>query len=99
MCIRDRWGAGTLSPTRWSMGVAAVGDQVIFAGGKLLSLNDISSAAVDLYDSRTDTWSTASLSEPREKTGIAVIGTTTIIAGSGIRDRPNRDAEVEDVYD
>src|SRR5678815_803965 len=99
MCIRDRWAAGTLSPTRWSMGVAAVGDQVIFAGGKLSSPNDISSAAVDLYDSRTGTWSTASLSEPREEPGVAVVGTTAIIAGGVVRGRPNRDSEVVDVYD
>lgn len=67
-----------LSRARAGMAVASAGNYAIFAGGSG-RLGD--SAAVDLYNGKTDEWSTAWLSEARSNIAAATVGHFALFAG------------------
>jgi len=59
----DSWTAIGLPDIRPFAGVAAVGNQIIIAGG--MNLDNTPSARVDIYNLSTGTWAMANLSLPR----------------------------------
>ena len=85
-----RWSSASLSQARYSMNVATVGTDVIFAGGYYRtgpsSPASNPSTAVDIFDASTGRWSTASLSQPRVSMTVAIVGSKAIFAGGDTSD-------------
>jgi hypothetical protein len=59
----QNWSTATLSPPRALLGIASVGNIVVFGGGTSDGLS--ASTIVNVYDVRSDTWFTSNLSEAR----------------------------------
>jgi hypothetical protein len=85
------WTSQTVGD-RLDYSVAAVGEQVLIAGGRWSnSGNSAPSDQVDIYDASTSTWSGAQLSQPRWGMTAASVGTQVVFAGGT--------TDAVDVYD
>jgi len=77
------WSIDSLSVARCWVGVTAIGDKVVIAGGTTADNN--SSGVVDIYNATTGTWeNTASLSFPRalgERTSVTAGGKAFFVGG------------------
>ncbi len=95
--VSGQWSRAKLSQARTFIQQAAVGSQVVFAGG---FAGNLPSAAVDIYDAATDRWSTASLSEARAGMAQATAGNQILFAG-GDQAGPDHNAAsgAVDIYD
>ena len=72
------WTKTTLSKKRENIGVATVGNKIIFAGGTG-TMGDMKN--VDVYDVSTNTWQTSMLPVARSAMRSAVVGTKAYFAG------------------
>ena len=87
----------TLSAARLDIGVATVGNKVIFAGGMTAYNPQLQfSDAIDIYDLVTGEWSTATLSEARNGMAVAVAGDLVVFAGGHSGD--DMVSDVVDIY-
>src|SRR5262249_15494960 len=91
-----------LSIPRVEMGVASVGDKIVFAGGMDQEDGGITYIttvydAVDIYDADDDQWSTATLSQARSGMATAVLGDKAYFAGGYLGDSTVSDRI--DIYD
>jgi hypothetical protein len=65
------------------MGVAVVGNKIVFAGGFLGLTEPNSSAAVDIFDVSNQQWTTATLPVPCDNPAVASIGNQAVFAMGG----------------
>lgn len=77
----NTWTKTTLSSKRQDIGVAVVGNKIIFAGGQG---NTGVTNKVDVYDVSTNTWVTSLMPTARYAMRSAVIGTNAYFAGNGV---------------
>ena len=75
----DSWSVKHLSEPRTSIGAAAVGNKVFFAGG--IDNSRQVSSKVDIYDTQTNSWSTSALSEPRTNISTQIAANKIFFAG------------------
>ena len=92
-----QWSTARLSQARAGMVSAAVGGQLLFAGGNLQDFFE-KSAAVDIYDSTSGQWSSAALSEARDAITRVTVGNKALFAGGRRRDTFELSGTV-DIYD
>jgi hypothetical protein len=85
-----------LSQARSSVGAAAVGNKVLFAGG--LATADVASDVVDIYDVKTGQWSIAHLSQPRFAATTVTVGDKVLVAGGTVGIHHVL-SDVVDIYD
>lgn len=83
----NTWSKALLSKKRESIGVAVIGDKIIFAGGVGGAMGGAVNN-VDIYNSTTNTWTTSVLPAGRYGMVSAVVGTKAYFGG-GIGGAPN----------
>ncbi len=76
----NTWSKATLSKKRESMGVAVIGDKIIFAGGVGGAMGGAVNN-VDVYNTSTNTWTTSILPAARYGMISAVTGTKAYFGG------------------
>lgn len=77
------WSKALLSKKREEIGVAVVGNKILFAGGYTSTGSSFAQKNVDIYDAVTNIWSTTNFSVGRYDMAIAVVGTKAYFAGGG----------------
>ncbi|WP_158638352.1 T9SS type A sorting domain-containing protein [Panacibacter ginsenosidivorans] len=77
------WSKALLSKKREEIGVAVVGNKILFAGGYTSTGTSFASKNVDIYDALTNTWTNTNFSVGRYDMAIAVVGTKAYFAGGG----------------
>jgi hypothetical protein len=95
----NTWSTSSLSTARIVGGIAAVGNKVLFAGGRQI-LNY--SNRVDLFDVTTGIRTTHNLSQGRSGMAVAVVGSKVIFAGGECGSIPNgiyTESNKVDIYD
>lgn len=94
------WSIDALSVGRTSLAAAAVGSQVLFAGGYVGDSSRIRSDVVDIYDTDTMHWTTAHLSQPRSHLTATTVGDLAFFAGgSYVNGSDSTGSNVVDIYD
>ena len=91
----DSWSVKHLSEPRTSIGTAAVGNKVFFAGG--IDNGRQASSKVDIYDTQTNSWSTSALSEPRTNISTQIAENKIYFAG-GSWGVPRATVDVYDIH-
>lgn len=86
------WSKSFLSNKREEIGVGAVGNKILFAGGYSYANGFTTYRNVDIYDAVNNTWNTTYLSIPRYGMAIAVVGSKVYFAGGAA-------SNTIDVYD
>lgn len=84
--LTNSWTVASLSEPRAYIGAAAVGNRVLFAGGKK-DIYSNPSNRVDIYDLSSNTWSTATLSEGRSYIAAVTVDNKAYFAGGYTEDR------------
>jgi hypothetical protein len=92
-----QWSTARLAQARGGMASAAVGGQLLFAGGHLETFIE-KSATVDIYDSTSGQWSSAALSEPRDGMTAVTVGGKALFVGGRRRATFDLSGTV-DIYD
>lgn len=87
------WSKALLSARREGIGVATLGNKIIFAGGSSYITSTKLYKNVDIYDAATNTWSVTYMNYGRANMGVAVAGNKAFFAGGGGPDN------IVDVYD
>ena len=94
----NTWSTFELSKNnRYDMGVASVGNKILFAGGSDWH-GDSCTSRVDIYDALSNTWSTAELTEARTGIAAASLGNKVFFAG-GYRADAGVYSKRIDIYD
>ena len=93
------WTREHLSQARDQLAATAVGNKIIFAGGRYaVGDSAVASDVVDIYDTTTGQWSSAHLSQPRAFLAATTVGHEAIFAGGYIGGGVGPSAVV-DIYD